>query len=220
MGAFGLADNVAYPVPMGGRVPDHDMEALRDDDAADVARFIGGDEGAFEALVARYESEVYRVGLRMLSQHEDALEATQEVFLRAYRGIPHFRGDATFRTWLVGIAINVCRNHATSATHRMRNLEVPLEGRPDPDGDPVEFPAHASGPNPESALYGKELGKALDGALAGLSGEHREVLVLRESLCMEYEEIAATIGCAVGTVKSRLARARDALRIGLKGVWP
>ena len=83
---------------------------------------------------------------------------TQEVFLRAFRGLPHFRGDATFRTWLVGIAINVCRNHATSASHRHRDAEVALEIRPDPEGDPVELQIPDRSPDPEAALAGKELG--------------------------------------------------------------
>lgn len=220
MDALGLAHNLAYPLSMGGRVPGPGGAASRDDDAEDVARFLGGDEAAFESLVARHESEVYHIGVRMLGHAEDAADAAQEVFLRAYRGLAHFRGEASFRTWLVGIAINVCRNHGSSASRRHRDLEVALESRPDPGGDPVELQLPDRGPDPESALAGKELGRALDAAVAGLSGEHREVLVMREILSMEYEEIASSLGCAVGTVKSRLARARDALRDRLRGVWP
>jgi RNA polymerase sigma-70 factor, ECF subfamily len=220
MGTLGLIQNLAYPAPMGDRAPDRAGMEPRDADSADVDRFLRGEEDAFESLVIRHETEVFRIGMRLLDDREDAQEAAQEVFLRVYRGLPSFRGEASFRTWLVGIAINVCRNHLSSAVRKNRDRQVPLESRPDPEGDPVEMPLPSSDPDPEAALYGKELGAVLGGALSRLSGEHREILLLREVLSMEYEEISAALGCAVGTVKSRLARARDALRENLRGVWP
>lgn len=220
MDALGLPGNLAYPAPMGGRIPEPAGDTPGDADSSDVARFLRGEAEAFESLVSRHEAEVFRIGMRLLGDREDAMEAAQEVFLRIYRSLPHFRGDASFRTWLVGIAINVARNRLASAGRRQREREGPLLARPAEDGDAFELPVPATDPDPEQALYGKELGEALSVAMGRLSGEHREVLVLREVLSMEYDEMAAVLGCALGTVKSRLARARDALRENLKGIWP
>jgi RNA polymerase sigma-70 factor (ECF subfamily) len=194
--------------------------AAVDPEAAAVERFQAGDEAAFEELVSRREAEVYRLARRMLGDEEDALEATQDAFLRAYRALPRFRGDAAFRTWLFGIAINVCRSRLASRDTRNRRRTIPLDAGDPGDGDAALVLPAAPGPDPERAAHGAELGKALERALAGLSPEHREILLLREMQGLEYEELAATLACAVGTVKSRLARARGALRTAMESVWP
>lgn len=189
-------------------------------EASAVRRFQAGDEVAFEELVSRREGDVYRLARRMLGDADDALDATQDVFLRAYRALPRFRCDATFRTWLLGIAVNVCRSRLTSRAARERRRNVPLETTLREDGDlPRALPA-APGPDPERAAQGAELAAALERALAGLSPEHREILLLREMEGLEYEELASTLDCAVGTVKSRLARARGALREAMEALWP
>jgi RNA polymerase sigma-70 factor (ECF subfamily) len=189
-------------------------------EASAVRRFQAGDEVAFEELVSRREGDVYRLARRMLGDADDALDATQDVFLRAYRALPSFRGDATFRTWLLGIAVNVCRSRLTSRAARERRQNVPLETTQREDGElPRALPA-APGPDPERAAQGAELAEALERALAGLSPEHREILLLREMEGLEYEELASTLDCAVGTVKSRLARARGALREAMEVLWP
>ena len=191
-----------------------------DPEAAAVARFHAGDETAFEELVSRREAEVYRLALRMLGNPDDAMEATQDAFLRAYRALPRFRGEAAFRTWLFGIAINVCRSQLASRESRNRRRNVPLDATDHEDGEvALSLPA-APGPDPERAAHGAELGVALARALAGLSSEHREILLLREMQGLEYEELASVLSCAVGTVKSRLARARGALRAAMEGLWP
>ena len=134
--------------------------------------------------------------------------------------MPRFRGDAAFRTWLFGIAINVCRSRLASRDARDRRRTVPLDATDPGDGDVALVLPAAPGPDPERAAHGAELGVALERALAGLSSEHREILLLRELQGLEYEELAATLGCAVGTVKSRLARARGALRAAMENLWP
>jgi RNA polymerase sigma-70 factor (ECF subfamily) len=189
-------------------------------DAADVARFLGGDESAFEPLVIRSEAEIFRLARRMLGNNEDALDATQETFLRAFRGLRSFRGEAAFRSWLIGIAINVCRNKRGSAAARARNLSVPLVDEDPETGAVVEHDLADPRPSPEAAAHGAEIRQALERGLAALAAEHREILLLREMEGLEYDEIARALGCALGTVKSRLCRARAALRQALGGLLP
>lgn len=189
-----------------------------DADAALVARAREGDEAAFEELVHRHEAEIYRVCRRMLGSREAALDAAQETFVRVFRALGRFRGDAAFRTWVYGIAVNVCRNLLASREFRQAERTGSLHGHGEEGGFSLEPPD--SGIDPEQAAYGRELGRALHAALMAVSQGHREVIVLRDVEGLEYEEIAAALGCRLGTVKSRLARARSALLAALEGVWP
>jgi RNA polymerase sigma-70 factor (ECF subfamily) len=211
---FPYAVVVRLPFAAGASVPREDA------DWSDVRSAAAGDETAFEALVRRHERMLFNLAFRLLSDREDALEAVQEAFLRAYRALPRFRGEATFRTWITGIAINVCRSRLVGAEARQRRSTQSLVQR-DPDRDEdVVLPLPDPAPDPETQARGSELRAALERALAALSSEHREILLLREMNGMEYEELAAALGCALGTVKSRIARARNALRRALEGVWP
>lgn len=184
-----------------------------------VERLRGRDEAAFEQLVGEHEREVFGLARRMLGDHEEALDATQETFLRAFRGLPSFRGQASLRTWLYGITLNVCRNRLTSAHARSRKITQPLV-LVDETGAQQPVPVPDTAPDPEQTAYGRELRSALEHALAALSFEHREIVLLRDVQGLDYGEIAAVLGCALGTVKSRLGRARGALREALKEVWP
>jgi RNA polymerase sigma-70 factor (ECF subfamily) len=191
-----------------------------DADRGEVSRAAGGDDAAFETLVRRHERALFNLALRLLGDREDALDAVQDAFLRAHRALPRFRGDASFRTWITGIAINVCRSRLISAETRRRHLSRSLV-RHDPDrGEDVVLSIADPAPDPEALARGGEIRAALERALAGLSAEHREIILLRELNGLDYDELAATLGCAPGTVKSRLARARGALRQALEGVWP
>jgi len=183
-----------------------------------VWRAQGGDEAALEELVRRHQGEVFRLCRRMLGSREDAMDAAQDTFVRVVRGLPRFRGEAAFRTWVYGIALNVCRNVLASAPRRAAARAVPVDGEAGDGGAPLSLADGRA--DPEAVAYGRQLGGALEQALAALSPEHREVLVLREVEGLEYEEMAAVLGCRLGTVKSRLARARAALLGRLEGVWP
>lgn len=194
--------------------------AARDPDYVDVARFQEGNEAAFEALVTKREREIYLLTFRLLGDREEALDAVQEVFLRAYRSLKSFRCDATFRTWLTGIAINVCRNKHASASDRNRRNTVSLTREDPEDGEITQTDLPDCAPGPEASVLGHELRAALESALDRIAPEHREILILREIQDMEYEELADVLGCPVGTVKSRLCRARQALRTAMEGVWP
>lgn len=174
---------------------------------------------AFETLVREHERDIYQLARRMLGDTEEAMDASQEAFLRAFRGLPRFRGEASLRTWLYGIALNVCRNRLAAASRRHREREESLTWHDD-DGEEQPRPLGDPAPGPEQTAWAGELRQALEGALAALPPDFREVVVLREVQELDYEEIATILGCALGTVKSRLARARTALRQALEGVWP
>jgi RNA polymerase sigma-70 factor (ECF subfamily) len=190
------------------------------DDVLDVARAREGDPAAFESLVRRHEGQVYRLARRMLGDADEALDAAQETFLRVYRGLKDFRGEARLRTWIIGIALNVCRSHLSSSARHQRSRNVPIEQDDPASGVIYARPILDPHPDPEAAAMESELRAALERALAGLSREHREILLMREMQGMDYEELALVCGCPVGTVKSRLCRARQALREAMREIWP
>ena len=191
-----------------------------DADSANMERFQAGDEEAFEALVRSREREVYRTALRMLGSEEDALDASQETFIRAYRSLKSFRGEASFKTWIIGICINVCRNRLASSSERMKRKSTGLTKENNEDGEERDLPFADPSPDPSSAALGTELKAALAMALQKLSPEHREIIVLRDIQDLDYGEVSAILQCPEGTVKSRLCRARQALRQALEGIWP
>ena len=212
---------VVYPFSMDGEeaVLENSRDA-RADDMADIARFKGGDLAAFESLVTKYEGELFRLSRRMLGNPDDAMDATQEIFLRVFRGLRRFRGEASFRTWAYGIALNVCRSRLSSGEVLRNRKTDSLSGASGPDGDTpgTDLPDTAS--NPESSALAGEIQGALDAALLTVSEEYREILVLREIEGLEYRELSSILRCRAGTVKSRLSRARRALREALEGIWP
>ncbi|MEJ2367143.1 MAG: sigma-70 family RNA polymerase sigma factor [Acidobacteriota bacterium] len=189
-------------------------------DTEDVLRFQAGQEEAFECLVRRHEAEVYRTAFRFLQDEEDALEASQEAFLRAYRGLGAFRGDSNFKTWLTAIALNVCRNKVASAGEKLRRRSFSIQASRDEDGREMDYPVSDTQPTPDVILMRGELQKLIQTAISKLSHQHAEILILREMQGLDYKEVAEILCCPVGTVKSRLRRARQALREAVEGMWP
>ncbi len=189
-------------------------------EAAELERARAGDEAALEALVRRHEADTYRLCRRMLGDPEEAMDATQDTFLRVVRALPSFRGEASFRTWVLGIAINVCRSRLTSRAWRNRQRQVSLEAAEEEGSEQVVPEPSDPRPDPERRALAAALRRALGTALARLTEEHREVLLLHEMTQLDYEEMARVLGVRVGTVKSRMARARAALRAALGEVWP
>lgn len=164
-----------------------------------ITRAQRGDVAAFSELVKRYQERIYRFLVRLTRSQDDALDLTQETFLRAYQGLPGWRPDARFTTWLFRIA----RNLAFDLLRRHKRVEfVALEE----DAD-IADPA----PGPDAALETTQRLHMLEAALLRLPVEHREILLLREIEEMSYEEIAAVLDLNPGTVKSRIARARGTL---------
>ena len=170
---------------------------LEDDEC--VTRAQRGDGAAFSELVARYQDRIYRFLTRLTRSQDDAMELTQETFLSAYQALERWRPDARFTTWLFRIA----RNHAFDWLRRSKRVEfVPLD-----EEEHADFAA----PTPDAALETVQRYRKLETALARLPAEHREILLLREIEGLSYEDIAAVLTLNLGTVKSRIARARAAL---------
>ena len=164
----------------------------------------GGDEAAFEELVRLHEKKVYNLAFRMCGNPEDAADAAQEAFLAAWKGLPNFRGEAGFSTWLYRLTSNAAIDRLRR-TRRQRE-EASL------DDEALRLDAVDGAPSPQARAEGRELREAVLSGLAQLSDDHRQALTLRELQELSYEEIAAVLEVDLGTVKSRISRARGALR--------
>jgi RNA polymerase sigma-70 factor (ECF subfamily) len=191
---------------------------IADDDAGFVARCRRGDTEAFAVLVRRHQKKMLNVAFRMIGDYDEACDVVQEAFLSAYRAIGKFRGEARFETWLCGIVLNQARSHLTQKTARSRreagSLDDPVKTK---DGAFLNEPLSREGGIVER-LEKQELEAKVQECIGFLDGEQREVLVLRDIQGFSYEEIGAMLKLPGGTVKSRLFRARNALKDGLSRV--
>jgi RNA polymerase sigma-70 factor (ECF subfamily) len=184
-------------------------------DAALIQRCAAGEQSACAELVASHERMVYQLSFHLLGDRDEALDLSQEVFLRVFRTLPSFRGQAALRTWIYRIVINQARNRQRWWRRRRRSDQVQLEQHVLEHGD-LREPNDAD--SPHRALARKELAAKLWAALDGLPFDQRTVVVLREIDGLTYEEIAESLAVAIGTVKSRLTRARQTLRRELRGM--
>jgi len=168
-----------------------------------------GQQAAFAELVERYEKKVYNLAYRMLGNGEDARELVQEAFLKGYYALPDFRGDASFSTWLYRIATNLCLDVLRRRKNKIAfSLDEPLET----EKGTLERQLPAEEEGPEVIVERRELQIFIQELIGTLPPEQRLVLVMREFQELTYEEIAAALQCSLGTVKSRLSRARRALK--------
>lgn len=168
-----------------------------------------GDEESFARLMEAHQAKVYSLALRMVTNPDDAAELTQETFLRVWRGLDQFQGNSSFSTWVYRLASNTCIDFLRKEKRRRAmSMTVPVEE--DEEDRQAELPDTRFDPHGE--LEKKELRAAIDRGLAALSDEHREILLLREVSGLSYAEIAVMLDLEEGTVKSRIARARLALR--------
>jgi RNA polymerase sigma-70 factor (ECF subfamily) len=182
--------------------PSETMQSDSISDAEYVQKLQSGQVDAFEALIRRHEKTIFNLVYRMLGDYDDAAETTQEVFLSAYRAIGQFRGDANFSTWLYRIALNhATTRRKTMNTHHQR--QVPLENT-EPLSDPQ--------PGPAESMEKKEIRETVQRALNSLSADDATVILLRDLQDVSYDEVARVLEVPVGTVKSRLHRARQALK--------
>jgi len=178
-----------------------------------VSRMREGDEKAFEQIVKLYWDRIYARVLQLLKNPQDAEEVTQDAFLRAHRGLVNFRGDAAFSTWLFQIATNLAHNRYWYWWRRKRDSSMSLEQTIGHDSSTTLvdiIPAQEEGPEDEALT--NELARRVEECLPKLSPKHRDILAMRIKDNMSYEEIAQKLKIRVGTVKSRIARARESLR--------
>ncbi|MBT8091540.1 MAG: RNA polymerase sigma factor RpoE [Gammaproteobacteria bacterium] len=172
-----------------------------------VKRVQKGDKGAFDLLVLKYQHKIVNLVMRYVRDPELAQDITQEAFIKAYRALPRFRGDSAFYTWMYRIAVNTAKNHLAAQRRRPMDVELDLQ-------DPEQYDLHArlkETDTPEGVTLSNELRKSVEQAIAGLPEDLRTAIILRELEGMSYEEIAQTMECPVGTVRSRIFRARDAI---------
>jgi len=182
-------------------------------EAALIQRCAAADEDACAELVAEHQRMVYQLSLNLLGDHNEALDLSQEVFLRVFRTIHGFRGQSALRTWIYRIVVNQARNRQRWWRRRHRSQQVSLDEHINAHG---ELPAPGNGGSPDRILGQKQLAERIRVSLDRLPFDQRTAIVLREIDGLSYEEIGFSLGIAVGTVKSRLARAREALRAQLR----
>ncbi len=194
-----------------GEAPARRVQLL-DEDADLVAGARAGDAAAYRRIVLKYQRPIYGLALRMMGTPAEAEDMAQEAFVKAYHGLAGFRGEARLRSWLFTIVTNHCLNALKA---RGRRREVPLEpaaGGHDPPDGPAERPVANGRPTPEEDLMRGELRERVRAALDTLTPDHKVILVLRDIQGLPYEEIAEVLAIELGTVRSRLHRARMELR--------
>ncbi|MEE4108057.1 MAG: RNA polymerase sigma factor RpoE [Halieaceae bacterium] len=172
-----------------------------------VQRVQKGDRRAFDLLVLKYQQKIMSLISRYVHDADEVQDVAQEAFVKAYRALPNFRGDSAFYTWLYRIAINTAKNHLVSRSRRPPGRDVDLE-----DAQFMESAEQLrDAQTPENSLFGEELRAVVNETLADLPDDLRAAVTLREFDGLSYEEIAEVMECPVGTVRSRIFRAREAI---------
>lgn len=183
---------------------------VRDRDAVQVERCLAGDTRAYRVLFDRYRESIFRVAFRLLGHEEDALDITQEAFVRAFASLDRFRGQASFKTYLTRIAVNACLDHR----RRARPPVVALDEEQVGAGGPREL-ARAAENDPAEVAQSRELEAALDRAVNALPEAQRTTFLLHIVQGLTYREVAETLGVAIGTVMSRIYYARQQIQASL-----
>lgn len=188
--------------------------SAREVDQVLVERVQKGDKKAFDILVLKYQHKVLKLIARYIHDPSEAMDVAQEAYIKAYRALPGFRGDSAFYTWLYRIAINTAKNHLVARSRRPPNADIDASDAEQFDGDgAMALKEHAT---PEQLIFRDELEKVIYEAIAALPEDLRTAITLREFEGMSYEEIAETMECPVGTVRSRIFRAREAIENRIK----
>ncbi len=196
-----------------------DSVSDRSRDSELVRLFQEGDRSAFDALVDKYSGKAFQIAYGVLGSRQDAEEVAQDAFIRIHRALPSFRGDAEFTTWMYRITVNLARNkyrwNKSRGTQKNISIDAPVEtGNGDSEGMTLDV-ADPEMP-PDERVEMDEMEKNLSAELERLPALYRETLVMRNLENMNYEQIADLLGCKLGTIKSRIARAREELRRRLK----
>jgi RNA polymerase sigma-70 factor (ECF subfamily) len=185
----------------------------REVDQALVERVQRGDKRAFELLVSKYQRKIFRLLSRLIRDSAEIEDVAQEAFIKAYRALPNFRGESAFYTWLYRIAINTAKNHLVAQGRRApTSTETEVE-----DAENFDDADQLRDVNtPDSMLQSRQVGEAVNRAIEKLPEDLRTAIVLRELEGLSYEEIAESMNCPIGTVRSRIFRAREAIASELR----
>ena len=186
-----------------------------DSDAMLVERTVAGDQKAFELLVIKYERRIQRLIGRMVRDVDLVEDIAQETFIRAYRALAQFRGEAQFYTWLYRIAVNTAKKALMELKRNPTVSENSFKSDDDDETSPLENELTSS-ETPESLLAGKEIAQMVNTAMEALPEELRQAITLREIEGLSYEEISEAMNCPIGTVRSRIFRAREAISARIK----
>ncbi|MCZ6460542.1 MAG: RNA polymerase sigma factor RpoE [Gammaproteobacteria bacterium] len=179
----------------------------KDTDKELVRRVKKGDKQAFDLLFSRYQHKILNLVSRYLRDQQDVEDVTQEAFIKAFRALPRFRGESAFYTWLYRIAINTAKNHLVARSRRPPGVDVDIDDAEFMDGTDVLRESES----PEAALSRDELSQVINATLSELPDDLRSAVTLREFDGLSYEQIAEIMDCPVGTVRSRIFRAREAI---------
>ncbi len=199
--------------PTPAPVPDEPVNS----DQHLVERTVAGDQRAYELLVIKYQRRIERLIGRMVRDTDLVQDIAQETFLRAYRALHQFRGDAQFYTWLYRIAVNTAKKTLMDLKRDPLITESALRGASDDDDETSVLTRElTSDETPETVLAAREVAQAVNAALEALPQELRQAVTLREIEGLSYEEIAQAMGCPIGTVRSRIFRAREAISVKVK----
>jgi len=189
------------------------VQGLSAEEALFVARLQANEDAAYDELVRTYSASLFHVAYRMLGEPAEASDAVQEIFLKVFRNIGGFKGEAALKTWVFRIAFSELLNRLRWWRRRHRFATMSLDEQPNGTGIGHSVPSPS--PTPEQMLQSKEQETAIHQALGRLSKDHRSIIVLRDIEGFSYNEIADVLGVSIGTVKSRLARARSDLKKSL-----
>ncbi|GAD22404.1 RNA polymerase sigma factor RpoE [Acidovorax sp. MR-S7] len=188
-----------------------------DSDLRLVERTVAGDQRAYELLVIKYQRRIERLVGRMVRDVDLVQDITQETFLRAYRALHQFRGEAQFYTWLYRIAVNTAKKALVDLKRNPVITESALRGSGDDDDETSLLDRElTSDETPETVLAAQEIAAAVNAAMEALPEDLRQAVTLREIEGLSYEEIAAAMNCPIGTVRSRIFRAREAISARVK----
>ncbi len=188
------------------------MSSNRDIDQALVERVQQGDKKAFDTLVLKYQQKVANLVSRYVRDPSEVLDVTQEAFIKAYRALPNFRGDSAFYTWLYRVAINTAKNHLAAMSRRPPQDDIEAETAEQMDMG-ARLKEHDT---PERMAMQDEIARTIKQAMDDLPDELRTAITLRELDGLSYDEIAEAMDCPIGTVRSRIFRAREAIDKKLK----
>jgi RNA polymerase sigma-70 factor (ECF subfamily) len=187
-----------------------------DPDSLLVDRVKRGDMHAFEMLVVKYQRRVQRLVARMVRDPEQVEDIAQETFIRAYRALPQFRGESAFYTWLYRIAVNTAKKTLMDMKRDPVVTESALASRGDSNETSSLENELSTAETPEAVLASREVAQAVNAAIEALPEDLRQAIVLREIEGLAYEEIASVMNCPIGTVRSRIFRAREAIALRLR----